>query len=109
MSVEAQPLDQSERDLSEEDAELVLVFMGNAELRVRSSTAISIAVSIARETILWGESRITHKDFGRRTGACRRSIDKAIKTLRCTRLIERIGTTESGVAVYRAAVDARRT
>ena len=94
--------------MTEEQAEDVLGFYYNAEGAVRSSTALAIAIGIARETVLHGDSCISHKEFGRRTGACRRSIDTAIKALKRHDLISRVGTTDGGVAIYRANFDTER-
>ncbi|ESZ76502.1 hypothetical protein [Mesorhizobium sp. L103C105A0] len=103
MSIEDAPL-----ELTEQQAEFLLGFYYKTERLVQSSAAIAIVTAIARETVLGGACRISHKEFGRRTGACRRSIDTAIKTAKRAGLIDRIGTTDGGVAIYRACLDSER-
>lgn len=103
MSIEAQPL-----DLTDSQAEFLLEFHYAAEREVRSSTALAIVTAIARDTMLRGDARITHRELQRRTGTCRRTVDSAIKTLKARGLIERTGTTDTGAAIYRANLDAGR-
>lgn len=103
MSIEGDPL-----ELTEPQAEFLLDFYHRVEASVRSSKAIAIVMAIARDTVLRGESKIPHKEHGRRIGACRRSVDDAVKLLKRHDLIERTGTTDTGVAIYRANFDAGR-
>jgi len=97
MSIEEEPL-----ELTEQQAEFLLEHCYAVEAQVRSSKAIAIVMAIARDTVLRGESRIPHKEHGRRIGACRRSVDDAMKLLKRRGLIERVGRTEQGVSIYRA-------
>jgi hypothetical protein len=103
MSIEESPL-----ELTEQQAEAVLDFYYEAERNITSSAALAIVTAIARETVLLGSSHITHKEFGRRTGRCRRSIDTAVKVLKGHNLIRRVGTTDGGSAIYRAVFAAER-
>jgi transcriptional regulator of nitric oxide reductase len=97
MSIEEAPL-----ELTEPQAEFLLAHCYAVEAQVRSSKAIAIVMAIARDTVLRGSSSISHKEHGRRIGACRRSVDDAMKLLKRRDLIERIGTTDLGVSIYRA-------
>jgi hypothetical protein len=97
MSIEALPL-----DLNEDQAEFALDFYYRAEAAHVGWTAIAIAIDVARNTILAGTSCVPHREYQRRTGKCRRSVDKAIKRLKAAGLIERIDTSPEGIAVYRA-------
>ena len=92
-------------ELTDEQATRVLDMLQGAERVVRSSTALAILISIGRNTLVCGDCRLAH-EFGRVTGACRRSIDKAVRTLKKHELISRVGTTDNGVAIYRATFDA---
>lgn len=100
--IEAAPLD--DLDVTEEQATRLLEFSYSAERLTTSSHAISILMRVARHSLLYGECRTSHKEFGRRSGACRRTIDVAIKKLKRLGLIERVGTTDNGVAIYRADI-----
>jgi hypothetical protein len=92
--------------LNDEQGEAALRFVDHAETIVQSGTAIAILIRIVRETLAKGESRTSHSEHGVRTGRCRRTIDGAFKTLKKHSLITRIGTTDRGVAIYRANIDA---
>jgi CRP-like cAMP-binding protein len=96
-SIEATPL-----DLTEEQADFLLDYHCRLEPELKSSVALSAATIIARETVLHGHASVSHKEIVRRTGSCRRTVDNAIKRLKDRNLIERIGTTATGSAIYRA-------
>lgn len=89
-------------DLNEEQAEKALEFLYKAETTLESSTAFAVLSRITRETLATGESRTSHKAHGAYTGKCRRSIDTALKALRRANLIERVGTSDQGTAIYKA-------
>jgi hypothetical protein len=89
-------------DITDAQAETLLNWSYDMERVVRRSTALAIALNVGRNTLIHGESRVSHKEYGRRCGVCRRSIDTAVKLLKKHRIIERIGTTEQGSAIYRA-------
>jgi hypothetical protein len=97
MTIEAPPL-----DLTDEQAQALLDWSYEIEQTIRSSKAIAIAIDVRRNTMLAGQSTTSHGEYQRRCGACRRSIDNAIKLLKRLKIIERIGTTPDGRAIYRA-------
>lgn len=99
-SIEAAPFEM----LSEEQASLLLQFSYSVGKFITGSTAMAIVMMIARHTVVHGESRVSHKDFQRRCGVCRRTVDNAMKQLRRHSLIERIGSTDRGAAIYRACL-----
>lgn len=88
--------------LSEGDIELAFEFIGNAAELSNSKTATRIVKDIAEDTLRHGACSVTHKEFGRRTGKCRRTVDYAFKRLLRLGLIERIEKTADGRSTYRA-------
>ena len=99
-------IDPDDLDLTEDQAEFLLDFHYRTMTVVRSSAALGILMAVSRDTVLRGDCRTSHKQFGRLNGKCRRSVDTAIKLLKGHHLIERVGTTEAGGAIYRANFDA---
>lgn len=95
--IEAAPL-----DLTEEQATILWDWSYEIEAVIKRSAGIAIAMNVGRNTLLHGESRVSHKEYGRRCGVCRRSIDTAVKQLKQHDIIQRIGTTPAGIAIYRA-------
>ncbi len=92
------------RSLSAQDAEAVIEFIGRATELTQSKTAIRLAKDIAEETLRQGVCRVTHAEFGRRTGKCRRTIDLALKRIQALGLVEKIERTPEGRSVYRAVL-----
>ncbi|PWL19270.1 hypothetical protein DKP76_01535 [Falsochrobactrum shanghaiense] len=95
--IEAAPL-----DLTEDQATILWDWSYEIETVIKRSAGIAIAMNVGRNTLLHGESSVSHKEYGRRCGVCRRTIDTAVKQLKQHDIIQRIGTTEAGVAIYRA-------
>ncbi|RJG44925.1 hypothetical protein [Mesorhizobium sp. DCY119] len=91
---------QSIEDVPERDVERSMDYMGAVSKLAPSRTAMRVAMDIAEESLLKGESRLTHKELERRTGVCRRTLQRAIFQLRSHGLIDRTGTTDEGTAVY---------
>jgi hypothetical protein len=100
ISIEAPPL-----DLTDEQAQALLDWQDHIEQEIRSSRAIAIAMDVARNTLLFGQSDTSHGEYERRCGACRRSIDSAVKLLKRQQIIERIGKRPDGRAIYRANLE----
>jgi hypothetical protein len=99
--IEAAPLDATD-ELTDFRAEQLLAWSYDMERHGLRSSALAIALNVGCNTLLRGESRTSHKEYGRRCGVCRRTIDNAVKQLKRHRIIERIGTTPEGSAIYRA-------
>ncbi|MGX9574074.1 hypothetical protein [Mesorhizobium sp. f-mel] len=97
MSIEAPPL-----ALTEDQEERLLNWSYGMEPIINRSTALAIALNVGRNTLLRGESRTSHREYQRRCGVCRRSVDSAVKLLKRHGIIERIGTAQEGHAIYRA-------
>ncbi|KAB2761988.1 MarR family transcriptional regulator [Brucella anthropi] len=89
------------QDVPEDQIERAMLFMGAALRLTRSRTADRIAQSIVNECLLHGECRLSHKEFERRTGSCRRTVSRALQNLLSAKLIERIDFTDDRRSVYR--------
>lgn len=75
-------------------------YMGAVTRLSNSRTAARIAQYILHECLLSGTCELSHKEFERRTKSCRRTVQRSIHSLLRNELILRIGTTESGHAIY---------
>ncbi|MEF2555533.1 hypothetical protein VQ044_04490 [Aurantimonas sp. C2-5-R2] len=89
-------------EITEEQAEALLNWSYAIERVIRRSTALAIAMNVGRNTLALGQSSVSHKEYQRRCGVCRRTVDTAVKLLKKHRIIARVGTSEHGSAIYRA-------
>lgn len=92
-------------DVPEKDVARSIDYMQAVARLASSRTAVRVASDIAKDTLLRGECRLTHREFERRTGACRRTMQRVIRNLIDARLIKRTGTTDTGQAIYVAEFD----
>ncbi len=82
--------------------EQALDFIGNAAELSNSKTATRIVKDIAEDTLRFGRCELTHAEFSRRTGKCRRTVDNALKRLQRLGFIEKTDRTPEGRSIYRA-------
>lgn len=87
-------------EVPEPRIQAALDFMGAVVRLTPSRTATCIAQLIADECLLKGESALTHKEFERRTGTCRRTVQVAIRRLLDRRVIQRVRRTDEGNSIY---------
>lgn len=80
----------------------IAAFRSRADSLTHSRVATRIATDIALDTIAHDVCTVTHKEFGRRTGAGRRTVDNALKSIQALGLVERVGRTDEGRSIYKA-------
>lgn len=89
-------------DVPQRDVAMAIDYLSAVSMLARGRTAVRIASWIADECLLKGESRISHKEFQRRAGVCRRTVQLAIRSLVRLGIVRRSGTTDAGIAIYSA-------
>lgn len=91
-------------ELTEDQAEAALDFLGRAVAATPSMTCLRIARDIVEDTLRSGACRVSHAEFCRRTGKARRTVDNALKHIQRVGLVEKIERTSEGRSVYRAII-----
>lgn len=92
-------------DVPEKDIARALLYMDAAVRLGVSRTATRIAQYVVNNCLLCGECVTSHTDFQRRTGVGRRSVDRSLRSLLASQLIERTGRSSTGQYVYRAVLE----